>query len=318
MKRIGIDLGGTNIAAGVVDENGKILGKASIKTDLPASADSIADRMFLAAEEACRAANTGLSEISAVGAGVPGAVDPRTGTVSFSNNLGFVDVPLGEMLSCRFKKECFIENDANAAALGEFKAGAGKGTENFILVTLGTGIGGGIIIGGKIYSGGNFAGGELGHTVLIKDGEPCSCGRKGCFEVYASASALVKQAKEEMKNAPESILWKLGGKNAGNLGGREIFEAYRSGDPAAKTVVKRYSGYLAEGLSDIVNIFQPDMLCIGGGVSGAGELLLAPVRETVLKNDYARNCKRRVKIAAAALGNDAGIIGAAFLGLNAK
>ncbi|MBQ3817540.1 MAG: ROK family protein, partial [Clostridia bacterium] len=206
-----------------------------------------------------------------------------------------------------------IENDANAAAYGEYIAGAGKGTENFVAVTLGTGVGGGVIINGKIYSGSNYAGAELGHTVINMDGEACTCGRKGCWEAYASATALIRQTKQEMIKYPQSVMWDMCEGDINKVSGRTAFDAMRKGDLAGKKVVDDYIKYVAVGISNNINIFQPEVICIGGGVSKEGDTLVIPIREYVSGENYARNVEKKTEIKTAALGNDAGIIGAAYL-----
>ncbi|MBE6732435.1 MAG: ROK family protein [Ruminococcaceae bacterium] len=313
MYRLGIDLGGTNIAAGVVDEKFNIMGTASVKTNLPRPAEEIADDMKKAAFEAIKNAGISIDDIESVGIGAPGSINNQDGTISYSNNLEFYDVDLGKMMSERLGKPVFLENDANAAAYGEFIAGAGKGTKNFIAITLGTGVGGGIIIDGKIYSGHNFAGGELGHTVIAMDGEYCTCGRNGCWEAYASATALVRQSKQAMIRYPETVMWKLCGDDINRVNGRTAFDAMRQGDKAGKMVVDKYINYIAVGISNVINTFQPEVLCIGGGVSKEGKTLTDPINDFVSGEDYARTSNKRTVIKTATLGNDAGIIGAAYL-----
>lgn len=314
MLRLGIDLGGTNIAAGVVDENYKIIGTGKLKTNAPRPAEEIADDMCKAALLAVEDAGLTLDDIESVGVGTPGSVNPNDGTVAYSNNLGFYNTPLAKLLSDRLGKKVSVENDANAAAYGEYIAGAGKGTNNFVAVTLGTGVGGGIIIDKKIFSGSNFAGGELGHTVIMAGGEPCSCGRNGCFEAYASATALIRQTKRAMEKHKDSVMWQLCSGDINKASGRTAFNAMYKGDKTGKEVVDRYIEYLAIGIANIVNIFQPDIVCIGGGISNEGDNLILPVTEIVKGEDYAKNMKKTAKIKAAQLGNDAGIIGAAYLG----
>ena len=220
------------------------------------------------------------------------------------------------MMAQRFGgKLVILENDANAAAYGEFQAGALHGVDNGIAITLGTGIGGGIIIHHKVYSGSNYAGGELGHTVIVADGRPCTCGRNGCWEAYASATGLIKTTKEHMEKAPkDSPLWTIVGGEIEKVNGRTAFDAMRAGDPIGKEIVDEYIKYLSIGLTNMVNIFQPDILCIGGGICNEGETLLAPVRELVYGHQYAMYSTKKVVIVRAQLGNDAGIIGAALLG----
>lgn len=310
---LGIDLGGTNIAVGVVDENFNIVGRATRKTAVPRSADSIADDMAGACFDAVKNAGLEISDISACGIGSPGAVDVEIGEVAVSENLGFKHTPLVKMLNERVGKEFYIENDANAAAYGEFLAGAGKGTKNFIAITLGTGIGGGIIADGKIFTGGNFGGAELGHIVICTGGNYCTCGRHGCFEAYASATALIKKTKEEMQNHKESIMWSLCDGDINKANGKTPFDAAEKGDAVAKQIIKDYQTYLAAGVTNIINIFQPEVLCIGGGVSAQKENLIKPVRDIVYAENYTRNVLPNPQITVAQLGNDAGIIGAAML-----
>ncbi len=313
MYRLGIDLGGTNIVAGVVDENHEIVGMGKVKTDLPRPAEDIADDMANAAREAIINAGLNIDDIDSIGIGTPGVAIPKSGMVAYSCNLGFFDLPLGEMMRERLGKDVFIENDANAAAYGEYIAGAGRGTDNFIAITLGTGVGGGIIINGKIYSGSNNAGGELGHTVICDGGEVCGCGRNGCWEAYASATALIRQTKQAMVRYPESNMWELCDGDIERVNGITAFNAMRNGDMAGKMVVDAYIRYVAVGIANMINIFQPDVICIGGGISKEGDNLTVPVRNFVEGENYARNMKTKTAIKTAALGNDAGIIGAAFL-----
>ena len=211
-------------------------------------------------------------------------------------------------------KPVFIENDANAAAYGEYVAGAAKGAENAVCITLGTGVGGGIIINGKIYSGFNFAGAEIGHMVIDANGPQCTCGRKGCFEVFSSATGLVKMTKEAMEVDKDSAMHKIKAERNGKISARTAFDAMKLGDKTAKEVVDKFIKYLAIGLTNTINIFQPDVLCIGGGVCNEGDTLLLPVKELVKQEDYAKNSPKNTEIVIAKLGNDAGIIGAAFLG----
>ena len=314
MYRLGIDLGGTNIAAGVVDENFKIIGSAKVKTNAPRPAEDIVDDMAKAALAAVKDANLTIDDIASVGVGTPGSVIYDTGVVAYANNLGFYNVPIADMLEKKVGKKVYVENDANAATYGEYIAGAGKEAKNFVAITLGTGVGGGIIIDGKIYSGSNYAGGELGHTVIQMDGQACTCGRNGCFEAYASATALIRETKQAMIRFPKSKMWEFCNNDINNTSGRTAFDAARAGDEVALGVVNQYVKYLSVGIANIVNTFQPDILCVGGGISNEGEYLMKPVREIVKGENYARNMSKNTEIKAATLGNDAGIIGAAYLG----
>ncbi len=314
MYKLGIDLGGTNIVAGVVDENYKIIATAKRKTDCPRPAEEIADDMAVVALEAVANAGLKVTDIESAGVGSPGAIDSKSGIVVYSNNIDFFNVPLADMLKQRTGIDFFIENDANAAAYGEFLAGAGKGTKDFVMITLGTGVGGGVIIDGKIYSGSNGAGAELGHTVIQMDGEKCSCGRFGCWEAYASATALIRQTKQAMVRYPKTLMWDMVRGDINAVNGITAFDAMRRGDEVGKQVVDKYLYYLSVGIANNINIFQPEILCIGGGISKEGDNLTVPVNAYVEGENYARNLEKKALIKTAILGNDAGIIGAAYLG----
>ncbi len=310
---VGIDLGGTNIVAGVVDENYQILNKASMKTNCPRPSEEIAADMAECALQAIQNAGLTPEQVEWIGIGTPGIANAATGIIEYSNNLGFVNVPMVKWISEKTGRPAFIENDANAAAYGEYVAGAAKGAVNAVCITLGTGVGGGIVVDGKIYAGSNFAGAEIGHTVLQMDGPQCTCGRRGCFEVYSSATGLVRMTKEAMEAHPESMMHKMA-EEKGKVTARTAFDAMRAGDAAAKSVVDFYIKALAAGITNTINIFQPDVLCIGGGVCNEGDALLLPVKAEVAKEVYTRNSEKNTEIVIAKLGNDAGIIGAAFLG----
>ena len=311
---VGIDLGGTNIVAGVVDEQYNILAKASTKTNCPRPDREIAKDMAKMAIQAVENAKLTMDQIEWVGIGTPGIANSRDGVIEYSNNLGFVNTPMVKYIQEDIDKPVFVENDANAAAYGEFVAGAAKGANNAVCITLGTGVGGGIVIDGKIYAGSNFAGAEIGHTVISVDGPQCTCGRKGCFEVFSSATGLIRMTKESMAQNPDSSMHKLVAERGGKVSARIAFDAMRLGDAAGKAVVDAFIKYLEAGITNTINIFQPDILCIGGGVCNEGDALLLPVKELVAKEVYTRNSKQNTEIVIAKLGNDAGIIGAAFLG----
>ena len=311
---VGIDLGGTNIVAGVVDEEYNIIAKASTKTNCPRPEKEIADDMARMAIEAVKNAKLTMDQIEWIGVGTPGIANSETGIIEYSNNLGFKNTPMVKYIQETIDKPVFIENDANAAAYGEFVAGAAKGAKNAVCITLGTGVGGGIIIDGRIYSGSNFAGAEIGHTVIEVDGAQCSCGRKGCFEAYSSATGLIRMTKEAIAEHPDCIMAQSE-KEKGKVTARTSFDCMRAGDKYAKAVVDKYIKYLAAGITNTINIFQPDILCIGGGVCNEGDPLLLPMKELVAKEVYTRNSEKNTEIVIAKLGNDAGIIGAAFLAL---
>lgn len=315
MYTIGIDLGGTNIVASVVDDDYNIIGTSKTPTNSPRSADEIFDDIADVCEEAVKAAGLTMDDIDSVGMGTPGTVN-QDGIIEFANNLAFNNVPARTMLAKRINKpeeKVFIENDANCAALGEAYAGCGNGAKDFVAVTLGTGVGSGVIIGGKIVNGVNYAGGECGHMVIVVDGEQCSCGRKGCWEAYASATALIRQTKKAMEEYPDSLMHKLA-KEEGKVSGRTAFDAMRLGDIAGIKVVDDYIKYVACGLINIVNALQPEIICIGGGICNEGETLMKPLRRFVQAERYSIHSKIQTKIVRAELGNDAGVIGAALLG----
>lgn len=313
MIRVGIDLGGTNIVAGVVDDHYTILATAKRKTNLPRPADDIIADMAAVAKEAVEKANMTMQEVRYIGVGCPGTCNQETGIVEYSNNLRFDKVPLKAKLEELTGKPVYVENDANAAALGEALAGAGKGAKSCVCITLGTGVGSGVVLDGKVYDGFNFAAAEIGHTVIVVDGEPCTCGRHGCWEAYASATALVRQTKAAMQEHPDSQMHNVA-REQGRVNGRTAFDAMRLGDAAAKQVVDTYIRYIACGLANVVNIFQPEVLCIGGGICNEGDTLLIPLKEMLEQERYSKYSERQTRLCVATLANDAGIIGAAFLG----
>ena len=305
--RVGIDLGGTNIAAGLVDENMNILCQMSVPTLSERPYQEIVRDMAVLVRGLVNMGNISMDEVESVGIGSPGTPEKETGNILYSNNLGWYDVPLLPELAKYIPVPLKVDNDANCAALGEFLAGAAKGCKSAVMITLGTGVGGGIVLDGQIYDGVNHAGAEIGHTVIVSGGELCTCGRRGCWEAYASATALIRMGKEAAAANPESLL-------AGyeKLDGLAIFTAADQGDKAAQEVIDRYLFYVAEGLTNVVNVFQPEAVVIGGGICGQGERILKPIREQVAKDVF---CKQVPvpQIVTATLGNAAGIIGAAFL-----
>ena len=309
MYRIGIDLGGTNIVAGVVDDEFRIVATAKCKTRIPRPAEEIVVDMARMAKEAVQNAGLTMADIAYVGVGSPGTCNADTGIVEYSNNLQFEKLPLRDMLGGMLDKAVYIENDANAAAL----AGAAKGAQSCVCITLGTGVGGGIIIDGKIYGGFNFAGAELGHTVIMVDGELCTCGRFGCWEAYASATALINQTRRAMVNHPDSAMWSIA-EDLDKVNGRTAFDGMRAGDAVAAQVVDTYIKYIATGLINVINIFQPEVLCIGGGICKEGDTLLKPLAAHIERERYSKYSSHQTRLCVATLGNDAGIIGAAFLG----
>ena len=315
MYYIGIDLGGTNIAVGIVDESFKIVKKGSTPTLVNRDPELIIADMGKLCLELLAETGIGLEEVVCAGIAAPGSVNPRTGIIEYANNLPFLRFPIADTLRKYLPvRKVFLENDANAAALGEAVGGAAKGKRLSVMITLGTGVGGGVIIDGKIYSGFNYAGAELGHTVIEYNGRQCSCGRKGCFEAYASAPALVNMTKEKLAACKDTLMWEMCGNDINKADARIAFAAMKKGDRAGKEVVDMYISYLACGITNMINIFQPEVLLIGGGVCNEKDYLLKPLTEIVNADQYTRNQAVKTEIKIAALGNDAGIVGAAALG----
>ena len=305
---IGIDLGGTNIAAGLVDETGRILYSASVPTLKERHWSEIIKDM---AALACRVAAEGghsMDEVKAVGIGCPGSIDQKNGVVVYSNNIVMDHVPMAEEFRKHLDKPVFLENDANAAAMGEFTV-CGEGVSSFVFMTLGTGVGGGIILDGQVWSGFNGAGAEIGHQSLVYGGKPCTCGRRGCLEAYASVSALIAQTKEAMEAHPESAMHAMAAEQ-GKVTGRTAFACAAAGDPVAIGVRDQYIEYVAEGICSIVNVLQPQVLAIGGGISREGDVLLDPIKAYFAENDYNKHMAK-TDIRIAQLFGDAGIVGAA-------
>ena len=311
MFYLGIDLGGTNVASGVVDRSGKIIAKASVPTDAKSGVDAIVANIAKSANAALEKANVSIADIESIGIGTPGTLDIENGVVEKASNLGFENTPLVKLVSQYFpNKKILIENDANTAALAESVAGAAAGTKVSVTVTLGTGIGGGLIMNGKAFSGANGKGGEFGHMTICSGGRQCTCGRRGCWEAYASVTGLINQTREAMDKDKESVMWELSEKS-GKVSGRTAFDAMRKGDKSAKEVVDTYLRFVAEGIIDIINMLEPEVIVIGGVISKEGETLLGPVREIVERESFSGKNGTRLEIAK--LGNDAGIIGAAML-----
>lgn len=312
MYNIGVDLGGTNIAVGIVNENNEIVRKGSVETKAFREADEIVKDIAALCDKLCKEENIPVDSIESVGIATPGTALRDIGVVAYANNLPFLDYPIAEKLKSFFPvKKVIIANDADAAALGEAVAGAGKGHKDFIMVTLGTGVGGGIIANGKLYSGSNFAGGELGHMVIEHNGVQCSCGRRGCWEAYSSATAIIRMTKEKMNECKDSEMWSYVAGDIEKVNGRTAFDCMRKGDKAATEVVDKYIGYLTTGTANILNIFQPSVMAFGGGIANEKDNLLKPLAKAVVNEMYGGKLKTELR--SATLGNDAGIIGAAAL-----
>jgi len=311
---VGIDLGGTNIAAGVVDEKGHILKKYSTKTNTALPFEALVADIADTAHKVVELAGMSMRDISAVGLGTPSLINPKTNLLVNANNLGWRNVPLPEELEKHFDMPLFIRNDADCAALGEVMAGAARDYDDALMITLGTGLGGGIILNKQIFNGCDHMGAELGHTKLVYGGVQCTCGQFGCVESYASATALIRQTREAIARHPESLMWELCGGDLSRVDARLPFIAARAGDPAGAEVVDTYISYLAAGISTFIAIFRPQVIIIGGGISNEGDALLKPLNEKIFQCTYAVQEIGVPRAIKAELGNDAGIIGAAMLG----
>ena len=310
MLYIGIDVGGTNLKAGLVDETGNILAVERRPLDFRGPEQFAADVAQLAAAAAHKG-GVAPEALEYVGVGLPGAVSG--GDILFTTNIPMENVPIEELFRRHLDLPLLLGNDADCAAVGEFFCGAGQGTRDFAVVTLGTGIGCGLLLGGKLHGG--PASSEAGHLVICHGGELCNCGRRGCWERYASATALIQQTKAAMAAHPESLLHAIAAENGGVVEGRTAFQAAQAGDETALAVCGQYVEYLADGTISLINILRPEAVAIGGGVAAAPEhLLLEPLREIVARECYARHVDQVPRILRAEMGNDAGIIGAALLG----
>lgn len=319
MKYVGVDIGGTNLKAGLVDENGVLLATQKMKVASIADDDGLAWTVASLVQELAHTVNISVSDVASVGVGVPGTVEIRSGSINYTCNLPLRNVPLRKLFHRYLSIPLYIENDANCAALAEFLLGAGRDSKRFVTITLGTGVGAGIVHNGKIYHGANGMAGEVGHMVIQRGGLPCPCGRHGCWEQYASATALKRMTAAALAAHPHSILAQVVAENEGRVSGQSAFIAARRGDPVGQQVCDEYVDYLACGVVNVVNIFQPDTLAIGGGVSNeAEEQLLLPVQQRVARESIPCGRDRRTRIVKAELGNRAGIIGAALLGKNKR
>lgn len=314
MNYIGIDIGGTNLKAGLVDDNGNLLATRKMKVAEIADQEGLVQTLVSLVQGLCGEAGIPVSQVASAGVGVPGAVEIRSGSILYTCNLPLRNVPLRRMFHRYLDMPLYIENDANCAALAEYYVGAGRDSKRFVTVTLGTGVGGGIIHNGKIFHGANGMAGEVGHMSIELNGEPCPCGRKGCWERYASASALKRLTARAIAEHPGSILEQVVAEK-GRVSGQSAFIAARRGDPVGQQVCDMYIEYLAAGIVNVINIFQPDTLAIGGGVSNeAEEQLLYPLQRRVAEESIPCNQDKMTRIVRAELGTQAGIIGAALLG----
>ncbi len=313
---VGIDLGGTNIKAGLVNLKGEIIVSSSMKTNVANDQDAIIYDMAVLAKQVIAESGLDPAQIKAIGIGSPGTPNNAAGTLIYANNLPFHHAPMRTGIRRILDLPVYIENDANVAALAESVAGAARGSSHSVTITLGTGVGGGVVINQRIYSGFNNAGCEIGHIVLLSGGEPCTCGRRGCFEAYASATALVRETKRAAQANPESILNQLIAENGGQADGRTAFIGKRQGDKAGAAVVAGYIEMLAEGLANVINGYMPEVIALGGGVCNEGDELLLPVREKAIARGYLGEGVAKPAIVLASMGNDAGIVGAAMMAAN--
>ncbi len=309
MYCIGIDIGGMSVKVGVIDKRGNILKKGKVKTDVEGGADKIIADM---GELVLSLADPNDRDFVGIGIGCPGAINSAAGTVDRAYNLKWENVQLAEGLSNIVNKPIKISNDANVAALGETMFGVGRMYSDTVFLTLGTGVGGGIVLDNKLYEGNEGKGGELGHMVIAVDGEQCTCGRRGCLEAYCSASALIRDTKIAMQNDKKSLMWEYAGSLDG-VDGKTSFECCKMGDKSAAAVVDRYIKYLGEGMLNFANIFRPQAIILGGGVCAQGDYLIDKLKDYCKARDYGFEGMPRFDILVAQLGNDAGIIGAAAL-----
>ncbi len=314
MIRIGMDVGGTGIQIGIVDEQGHVLDKDSVvtQTTLP-FADQITQMADCALKLMERNGFT-LDDLASVGAGVPGVADQRTGVIPKCVNMGWENVPFREEMSKHFGgKPVFIDNDATVAGLAESVAGVSAGTSSSVFITLGTGVGGGIVINGRVWNGAHGIGSEIGHMTLELDGEPCTCGNKGCLERYCSATAIIRMARAQLSLYPDSLIAEACGGDPARINAKMVFDAARQGDPLGGKIFRRYVSYLAQAINTITAILDPEVFVLGGGVSKAGDFLLDAVRAETPRYALFKDAFPLPRIELARLGTDAGIIGAAML-----
>ena len=309
---LGIDVGGTTIKIGLVSEKFELLDKTSINTRADSEApDQITQRMMLSCEKFLAENNLNFMDVLAIGLGAPGTILNKSGMYTFTGNLPFRDYPLREKMRKFYSGQIYFGNDANVAALAENRLGAGQGTANTVMITLGTGLGTGVIINNRIYSGFNEAGVEFGHIVIEIDGEYCTCGRNGCWEAYVSASGLIRQTKAAINDNPDSILAQVA-EEQGKVNGETVFLAVDRNCPVADRVFARYAYYLQVGMANLINAFMPEMIIMGGGIGYAGERLINSFKQGALDEAMLFGVPMP-DFKTAVLGNDAGILGAAIL-----
>lgn len=311
-KYIGVDVGGMSIKAAVVTEDGQMLSKYSCPTQTDKPYTVMTENIYNLCLNILTDADLKKEDIQGVGIGCPGTIWREKGIITFANNLDFYNVPLVKEFKKYWNINIQIENDANCAALGENKFGSGKGYKDCVFITLGTGVGTGFIVDGKLFTGRRGAGAEAGHMVIRIDGEKCTCGRRGCWEAYASASALIRETQKAMQKNPDTIMHKIAQEH-GKVSGRTAFEASKQNDPEGKRIVKRYVKYIACGVVNLINIFRPEVVIIGGGVSNEGQYFIDMIQRYVNRYHYGKKLNPKAKVVRASLLNDAGILGAASL-----
>lgn len=308
---VGIDLGGTNIKTAIVSEEKKIISKVSVPTPAQEGPEAVMDKMADSVLTLIKNSNLSKEDILAVGIGAPGPMDWRTGIVFSPPNLpGWHNVPLAEEMRKRLQLPCYVENDANAACYGEYWLGAGQGCECIAVFTLGTGVGGGIVVFNQLLRGIDGTAGELGHLKVQRDGRLCGCGSRGCLEAYASVTGMIKTAIEGIEKGRKTILLEMCNNNPHNITGKMISEAAEKGDEFAQEVFYETAVWLGLGIASVVNMLNPEKVILCGGMIGAGERLFKPVRETVMKNAFEVPAKR-CQIVPAGLGEDSGVFGCA-------
>lgn len=309
---VGVDLGGTKIAAGAVDRSGRLLSKATRDTQAERGAEAVAATIQEAIAAALAQVKDGDARLLGIGVGVPGLADVDAGLVLFAPNLNWQSVPLAALLRTHREVPVYLDNDANAAALGEQWVGAGRGVKDMILLTLGTGVGGGLIFDGQVYQGTAGYAGEIGHMAMTEDGPLCGCGRRGCLETYASATAVIREAREALERGEETSIKALAAASSRGLEAKTVFVAAAQGDKVAAAITDKLVRYLGLAIANLVNILNPEIVVVGGGVAAAGDQLLVPLRAAVHRRALAGPAQSAA-IIGAQLGNDAGIIGAASL-----
>lgn len=311
---LGLDLGGTNMAAAVVDESLNIIARATIPTHAEGrTIEDITADMATVSIQAVNNAGLKLSDMSSWGIGMPSYVNPKTNLLVHANCFGWKNVPIYDYLKKHIQIPTYIANDANCATYGEVLAGSAKDCTDAIMLTLGTGVGGGIVMNKKIYCGHDNMGAELGHTKLVFDGVRCTCGQKGCLESYCSSTGLIRSAKEAIEKNPDTLIMELCGQDKSKIDGEILFKAAKEQDPLAKELVDQYIRYLAAGISTFITIFRPEVIILGGGVANAGDQLVKPLNEYIYSSTFAAEEIGVPKAILAKLGNDAGLIGAALL-----